>query len=289
MTTAEVAAYLRLKERTVYEMASRGQIPCTRATGKLLFPRRLVDRWLEAHTDVPGARVAAPPPIYAGSSDPLLEWALRACDSGLAVLARGSADGLERLARGEAALAGIHLLDAQTRTYNVEAIRRALPFPDVVSIRLCAREQGLLVAAGNPLGLSGIEDVARVNARVALRPEGAGSRLLLDVLCARAGIAPDALETVARPAQTQGDLAALIASGEADAGIGVRAAAVGAGLGFVPLGIVEPFDVVMRRRDYFEPPVQALMRFLLDPAFAETAERLGGYDIAEAGRVVLNA
>jgi putative molybdopterin biosynthesis protein len=82
MTTAEVAAWLRLKERTVYEMASKRQIPCTRATGKLLFSRKLIERWVEGRTDLPAGYDAAPPPIYAGSSDPLLEWALRESGSG---------------------------------------------------------------------------------------------------------------------------------------------------------------------------------------------------------------
>ncbi len=289
MTTAEVAAYLRLKERTVYEMAARGQIPCTRATGKLLFSRRLVDRWLEAHTEAPSRFAAPPPAIYAGSSDPLLEWALRTSECGLAVLARGSADGLERLARGEAALAGIHLLEPDTGTYNVDAVRRALPFPDIVMVRFCTREQGLVVAPGNPLGIRDVADLAASGARLAQRPDGAGTRLLTDTLLARAGIPADALPRAERPAQTQGDLAGLIAAGEADAGFGVRAAAAAAGLGFVPVGVVEPFDLVMRRRDFFEPPVQALMRFLRDPALAAAAERQGGYDLSEAGRVVFNA
>jgi putative molybdopterin biosynthesis protein len=102
MTTAEVAAYLRLKERSVYEMASKRQIPCSRATGKLLFSRRMIDRWIEGRTELPPEAVAAPPAIYAGSSDPLLEWALRESGGGLAVLAGGSREGLARLAGGGA-------------------------------------------------------------------------------------------------------------------------------------------------------------------------------------------
>ncbi|MGJ3265299.1 MAG: substrate-binding domain-containing protein [Salinarimonas sp.] len=289
MTTAEVATYLRLKERTVYEMAGRGQIPCTRATGKLLFSRRLVDRWLEAHTEAPSRFASVPPSIYAGSSDPLLEWALRSSESGLAILARGSGDGLDRLARGEAALIGIHILEPETADYNVAAVRRALPYPDIVVIRFCTREQGLVVARGNPLGIRTVTDLAASGARLAMRPEGAGTRLLTDMLLARAGIAADTLPRAARPAQTQGDLAGQIAAGEADAGFGVRAAAAAAGLGFVPIGVVEPFDLVMRRRDYFEPSVQALMRFLREPALAEAAARLGGYDLSDAGRVIFNA
>lgn len=289
MTTAEVATYLRVKERTIYEMAAKGQIPCVRATGKLLFSRRLIDRWLEAHTELPARGIAPPPPIYAGSSDPLLEWALRASDSGLAVLARGSRDGLDRLSRGEAALAGIHILEPESGRYNEDAIRRWAPLPDVVSVRFCRREQGLLVAPGNPLALATIGDIATRGARLASRPEGAGSRILLEALCARAGLAVGNLVQASVLAPTQGDLAAMIADGKADVGLGVAAAARAAGLGFVPLGVSEPFDLVMRRRDYFEPPVQALVAFLRTPAFADAAASLGGYDVAETGRVAFNA
>src|SRR5690554_2636527 len=100
MTTGEVAAYLRLQERTVYEMASRHQIPCSRATGKLLFSRKLIDAWIEAHTEMPAGVVVTVPPIYAGSSEPLLEWALRQSGAGLATLIGGSRSGLEAIARG---------------------------------------------------------------------------------------------------------------------------------------------------------------------------------------------
>ncbi|WP_349372042.1 helix-turn-helix transcriptional regulator [Salinarimonas sp.] len=288
MTTAELAAYLRLKERTVYEMAGKGQLPCTRATGKLLFSRRLVDRWLEAHTELPAQGIAPPPPIYAGSSDPLLEWALRASGSGLAVLASGSQDGLERFARGEAVMAGVHILEPESGAYNIDAVRRTAPFPDVVAIRFCTREQGLIVRAGNPLELARVADCVARGARLALRPEGAGSRILLETLLAREGVALEALPHVDRIAQTQEDLAALIAAGEADVGLGVAAAAQVTGLAFVPLEIVEPFDLVMRRRDYFEPAVQALVAFLGTATFADRARALG-YRAGETGRVVYNA
>jgi putative molybdopterin biosynthesis protein len=172
MTTAEVAACLRLKERTVYEMASKRQIPCTRATGKLLFSRKLIERWVEGRTDLPAGYDAAPPPIYAGSSDPLLEWALRESGSKLAVLTSGSRDGLERLARGQALLAGIHIRDPGGETWNVETIRREIPYPDIVAIRWAEREQGLLVAPGNPKGLGSLADLFDKRPRIVLRPEG---------------------------------------------------------------------------------------------------------------------
>lgn len=294
LTTAEIAAYLRMKERTVYEMAARRQIPCTRATGKLLFPRRLIDRWLEAQTELPSRGVAPPPPIYAGSSDPLLEWALRESGCGLATLTCGSTQGLHHLADGAAMLAGSHLLDPEEDGgYNRAAIRRIVPAPDVVAIRWAEREQGLLVAPGNPLGLTGIADLAHKRPRLALRPVGTGTRLLLDTLLTDAGIDPATLDTATldtadAPAQSQADLAQRIAEGTADCGLATVAAAAGAGLEVVSLGVWERFDLVMRRRDYFDPPVQTLLAFAASPAFRHRAASLPGYRVEGLGAVVFN-
>ena len=112
LTTAEVADYLRVGERTVYELVRRGRIPCSRAAGKLLFPRHLVDLWVEAGVASPVAAVRRAPAVLAGSHDPLLEWALRESGCGLALLAGGSADGLRRISAGEAAAAALHILDS---------------------------------------------------------------------------------------------------------------------------------------------------------------------------------
>lgn len=289
MTTGEVAAYLRLKERTVYEMASKRQIPCTRATGKLLFSRRLIERWVEGRTDLPAGYDAAPPPIYAGSSDPLLEWALRESGSKLAVLASGSRDGLERLARGQALLAGIHVRDPGGETYNVETIRREIPYPDIVAIRWAERQQGLLVAPGNPKKLGSLADLFEKRPRIVRRPEGAGSRILFDALVEQSGGDAAALDILPQDAQTEADLAAMIAEGEAECGLGVAAAAKRSGLAFVSLGIRESFDLVMRRRDYFEPPVQKLLGFARGAAFARRAASYDGYGLERLGAVSFNA
>jgi putative molybdopterin biosynthesis protein len=287
MTTAEVAAYLRLKERTVYEMVSRQMIPCSRATGKLLFSRAVIDAWVEANTEMPRGRVASPPRIYAGSSEPLLEWAIRQSGSGLAVLVGGSRRGLELIAGGEALVAGTHLLDAETGSYNLPQIKALVPQGDIVAIHWADRVQGLLTAAGNPLAIAGLEDVAQRRLRFARRSEGSGSQALLEILLARAELGVEDLASPERVAETQADLAAMIAIGEADCGLGIAAAA--AGLGFLPLWTGESFELVMRRRDYFEPPVQALIGFARSEAFARQAAFLGGYDIAGLGEVRFNA
>jgi putative molybdopterin biosynthesis protein len=284
MTTAEISAYLRIKERTVYEMVSRQQIPFTKASGKLLFPRRLIEAWLEGQTELPDAALAPPPMIYAGSSEPLLEWALRQSGSGLAILTNGSRHGLEELAAGRATLAGAHLIDPETGKYNIAAVRALLPRPDIVVIHWARRVQGLLVAKGNPLKIEGLADLAARGLRVATRGEGAGSQILLDMLLAREGLSPADLNIVPRVAESHGDLAGMIEMGEADSGLGLAAATVG----FLPLWPGEAFDLVMRRRDYFEPPFQRLLTFARTDAFARRSEYISGYDISNLGDVSWN-
>jgi putative molybdopterin biosynthesis protein len=286
LTTAEVAEYLRIKERTIYEMVARQTIPFTRATGKLLFPRRLVDAWLAAQTDLPQAGVAPPPPIYAGSNDPLLEWALRQSGSGLAVLTSGSMHGLADLAAGRAVLAGCHLMDPDSSTWNIAAVRANLPGASHVVIHWARRTQGLMTAPCNPLGIAGLKDAAARRVRFATRAEGAGSQRLLDVLLAREGLSATDIATTSRPAETHADLAALIETGEADCGLGLQAAA--GQLGFIPLLADEVFDLVMARRDYFEAPVQTLLAFSRSEAFIRRAAHLGGYDLTDLGKVRWN-
>jgi putative molybdopterin biosynthesis protein len=286
-TTGEVADYLRVKERTIYEMVARQTIPFTRATGKLLFPRRLIDAWLEAQTELPAVSMAPAPPIYAGSNDPLLEWALRQSGSGLAVLARGSVQGLEDLAAARAVLAGCHLLDPETGDWNRAAARSHLPGTSYVLIHWARRTQGLITAAGNPLGITGLKDAAARGLCFAIRAGGAGSTRLFEVLLAREGLSMADLTTLDRPAETHADLATLIETGEADCGLGLQN--VAGHLGFIPLVTDESFDLAMTRRDYFEPPIQSLLAFTRSDTFARRAEHLGGYDLADIGKVLWNS
>ncbi len=291
MTTAELADYLRVKERTVYDMVARQAIPFSRATGKLLFPRRLVDAWLEAQTELPGPGIAPAPPIYAGSNDPLLEWALRQsgsglAGSGLAVLARGSVHGLEDLAAGRAVMAGCHLLDPDSGRWNLTAVQSHLPGTSHVLIHWARRTEGLITAPGNPHAITGLRDAAARGLRFATRADGAGSQRLLEVLLSREGLSMADLTTTDRPADTHADLAALIETGEADCGLGLRAAA--GPLGFLPLVTDESFDLAMTRRQYFEPPVQALLAFARSDTLARRAAYLGGYDLTDLGLVIWN-
>jgi len=285
MTTSEVADYLRLGERTIYELVRRKKIPCSRISGKLLFPRLLIDLWVEQQVDLEGPHLREPPPIVAGSSDPLLEWALRESGSGLAILSTGSSEGLLRLARTEATAAALHLRDPESGDYNLPALREGTGLYDVVLLHWAWREQGLVVAPGNPLKLQSLRDVIERQARLVARQEGAGAQQLLMQLLEEAGLEPEQLNVLSGRALTESDVATRVADGEADCGLAVASVARRFRLGFVPLAR-ERFDIALRRRSYFQPPLQALFDFARTAGFAEKAEALGGYDVSEVGKVL---
>jgi excisionase family DNA binding protein len=289
LTTDEAAEYLRLSERKLYELVAERAVPCSKVTGRWLFPRASLDRWVSAGLIAPAAlaQVAAPP-IVGGSHDPLLEWALRESNSGLASLPEGSEEGLRRLTRGEVMVAAIHLhrLDGDDETANLETVADAAGLHDAVVIAFARREQGILVAPGNPLGLSDMASIATSRARMAQRPAGAGAQLLLLALLARAGIALDDLK-LAKPAFPTGpDIAQAIRAGRIDCGIATRSVARSAGLDFLPLAW-ERFDLVLRQRDYFMKGPQALFDFMRQQVLRDRANELGGYDVSDTGAVRL--
>ena len=275
MTTREVAEYLRIKERKVYDLVRLNRIPCTRVTGKLLFPRGLIDRWMAGSTASVAAEAPAAPPVVAGSRDPLLDWAVRESGSGLALMAGGSEDGLRRLAAGAAMAAGIHLLDPETGSYNAAAIAATVAHLGVVAIEWAWREEGLLLPAGNSQGIRGVADLARSATKVVRRQPGAGARVLLDHLVAQAGLADRQIAYIGQIAMTGQEVGLAILEGKAAAGIGLRAVARQLRLDFLPLA-TERFDIVLHRRDYFEPPFQKLLEFARTETFRARAPPLGG-------------
>jgi excisionase family DNA binding protein len=286
LTTAEAADYLRLKERKLYELISDRQIPCTKVTGKWLFSRADLDRWLLSGMVRPaGVLPPEPPPIVGGSHDPLLQWALSESRAGLAILPEGSQVGYRRFLKGELMAVAIHFhdLDDPATDANPKAVAAEPSLRDAVLIGFATREQGLVVASGNPLGLASLREAHTANLRAALRPAGAGAQQLLEGLLRREGIGvADLRNTLVAP--TGPDIAQAIRAGNADFGVATRAVATAAGLDFVPL-CVEQFDLLMRQRDYFRPPLQALLALFREPRFADRAGELGGLDVGAAGRV----
>ena len=196
----------------------------------------------------------------------------------------GSIAGLVALGERSAHLAGTHVLDPATGTYNDEAVRRYGPRGPLALVRLAEREQGVLVARGNPLGITSLADIARSRARYINRQPDAGTRILLDALLARAGIAPGDIVGYERLEFSHLAVAQLIAGGSADAGLAIRAAARAFDLDFVPVAW-EPYDLALPAASLDEPRITRLIAILREPAFRAEVESLGGYDCAHAGEV----
>jgi molybdate-binding protein len=245
-----------------------------------------VEAWLAQHAGGTGAARGLPPALVAGSHDPLLEWAVRESRCGLALLTQGSADGLERLVSGEVAGALIHLPSPDLADFNRDEARSLLAGLNMALVEWARREQGLLVPAGNPRKIRRVADLARRGVKVAARQPGAGSAVLLERVLAREGIDVRRLR-ISAVAMGEGDLALAVKNGNADVGLGARAAARPLGLEFVPL-VVERLDLAVSRAAWFEAPLQALMAFARGKRFAAQARSLGGYDITGLGRVTWN-
>ena len=290
LTTSEAAEYVRLGERKLYELVTSGAIPCSKVAGKWLFPRHELDLWVLSGLARPAGMIAAdPPPIVGGSQDDLLEWAMRESGSGLASLAEGTARGVDRLLRGEVIAAAIHFHSETIAAdgadgANVAAVRAMPGLHDAVLVGFARREQGLLLAPGNPKQLNSLADVLSSGAKMAVRQAGAGAQMLLDVLLTRAGAGPKDLRRLDPACLTGPDLAAAIRAGRADCGVATRAAARSAGLDFVPL-LYEHFDLLMRQRSYFRPAMQALIGFIAQKRLTQRAAELSGYDPAPAGQI----
>ncbi len=286
MTTKEVADYLRVKERRVYELVRQEAIPCTRVTGKWLFPRVQIDLWL-AENAAGEQAVAPPPPVIAGSHDPLLDWAVKESGCGLALLPGGSLDGIDRFAQGEAMLAGLHLFDAASGEFNVPVVRDKLSGQGIVLLEWAVRQQGLVLTPGNPHGIRGLRDLARADVRVVRRQREAGSHVLLAHLLEREGLTTKDLHFADDTARGETDLGLAILEGRAEAGLAVEAVARSLKLDFLPL-LRERYDVLVRRRDYFSIPVQRLFAFARSEAFATRVAQMGGYDVSGLGAVRFN-
>lgn len=215
-----------------------------------------------------------------------LEDVLRQFDPGIRLSCSnvGSLAGLLGLARGEGHVAGCHLLDPDSGAYNLPEIRKLFRPKDVVVAHLAVRQQGLLVAKGNPKRIFGLKDLTRPDVSFVNRQPGAGTRVLLDYLLAREGIQKREIRGYEREEFTHMAVAAAVASGIADCGLGIAAAAQTMNLDFVPLES-EEYDLVLRR-DFARGPVgQSLLAAIRSPAFRQRIASLRGYDVSRSGEI----
>lgn len=283
LTVPELAELLRLKERKIYDLAASGEVPCSRATGKLLFPAGEIRAWISRSKTGGESVPVERPQVLLGSHDPLLDWAVRQSRSGLASYFDGSMDGLERFVRGEGIAAGMHLRDAKTGTWNISAVQKLAVGQNAVLIRFATRARGLVTREDGPAPAS-LKDL--IGLRLAPRqPESGTDRLFRD-LAAAEKLDLDGL-TLTDIARSEDEAVEAVRRGTADATFGLEAVARAYGLRFTTL-VEEEFALLVDRKAWFDPAFQCFHQFCHSDAFARRAAEMGGYDTSGFGAVLWN-
>ena len=197
----------------------------------------------------------------------------------------GSLGGLMALKQGEAHLAGSHLLDEETGEYNMSFVRRMLPDMEIVIINLVYREQGLIVMKGNPKAIFDLKDLVRPEVSFVNRQRGAGTRVLLDCKLRGLDIDEQQINGYSRVEFTHLAVAAAVASGTADVGVGIRAAAKALDLDYIPLD-KERYDLIIPKSHYESPLMELLLSILHQSSFQREVQGLGGYDVSHMGQII---
>jgi excisionase family DNA binding protein len=295
MNTRQVAGYLGINEKKIYALAKAGKIPCTRVTGKWMFPRKLIDTWIEQSAVVRERREiqaeTRPFLLAAGSDDPSLGvlrdlFERQTKPASFFLDSVGSSGGLVALRDGVADLATAHLLDPVSGEYNLPFVKELLGAETMV-VQLFYRHLGLVVAPGNPKKLRAIADLARPKVRLINRQAGSGTRLYLDHALARLKIDVRKLKGYETSVSTHVDVGVRVLRGEVDAGLATMTTARMLGLDFVPL-TRERFDAVIPQERFFSPAIQALLSIVGSREFRARLEAMGGYDGGESGRIITN-
>lgn len=228
--------------------------------------------------------------VVIGSHDPLLDELadmLHLGDHRLYMSSShvGSMGGIMAVRRGEAHMAGCHLLDTADGTYNRSFIRKYFPKGDVKLVSCVGRQQGLMVARGNPLNICSFADISRQGIRYVNRQKGSGTRILTDYLCSREKVEPSDVYGYTREELTHTSVAAQIACGSADVGMGIYSAAKLYDLDFIPI-CIEEYDLIIPDHAWDSPMVQQLLTILRSDAFREKILSMGGYTAEHPGQVL---
>jgi len=294
LTTKEVAQFLNINEKMVYSLVSEKGLPASKVTGKWMFPRHLVEQWVEANTlnypkaaDSPSVSPAVL--IIAGSNDLLLDKVIGLYNThfpgNIAVFGNlGSMGGLQALRQNCCHIASSHLLQENEQDYNFEFADRELDHMPAI-VNFCRREQGILVSKGNPKKIKTVADFARPGICIVNRPLGTGTRLLLDQELKKTGVRADKIKGYDNEVSRHLDVGLEILAQRADAGLGIHAVAGLLNLDFVPLRW-ERYDLMIFKERFFDSHVQNFLGLLHEEPFFNLAVTLQGYDVQLSGRML---
>lgn len=296
MNTREVARYLGIHEKQVYALVKAKRIPSTRITGKWIFPRRLIDEWIESNArdgleqarqkshHLEGALLAS------GSNDPILDLLLSALRDHYPAIylfsaSSGSTEGLRALNHGYTDIAWSHLFDPESEEYNTPFLPTHLSDIQPVVLNLFYRDIGFIVAPKNPLGIKGFEDLTRSEVRFINRQKGSGTRLLLDYHLQQLQIPLSEIQGYDRETCTHLEVGLSILSREADVGIATIAIAKLFDLEFLPI-TRERFDMVINQSTFFNRGIQAIIELLNTESYRSRFVKLGNYDFKNSGKII---
>jgi excisionase family DNA binding protein len=296
MNTREVAKYLGIHEKQVYALIKSKRIPSTRVTGKWIFPRKLIDEWIDSNAKtgleqakqksrkIEGALLAS------GSNDPILDMLhtyMRKSYPEFYIFSAntGSTDGLKALNMGYTDIAWSHLFDPKSGEYNIPFLSSYLTDVKPVVVNLFRRDLGFVVAPKNPFHLRGFEDLTQKGVRFINRQKGSGTRVLLDHHLKRLRIGPSKISGYEKEVYTHFEVGLSILSKEADVGIATIAVSKLLGLPFIPV-TQERFDMILDQSTFFEKGIQAFIEILNSYEFRNRVERLGNYDFRNSGKIL---
>jgi putative molybdopterin biosynthesis protein len=299
MTTREVARYLGIHEKQVYALIKAERIPATRITGKWIFPKNLIDEWIDrdARKGLQEAqkktRKIEKALLASGSNDPILDMlqtSLRQNHPEFYIFSAntGSIEGLRALNSGYTDIAWSHLLDPESGDYNVPYLSTYVPNLKPVVVNLFRRKIGLVLARDNPMRIKGFEDLTKGNVRFVNRQPGSGTRLLLDHHLKNLGISAAAISGYEKEVYTHFEVGLAVLANDADAGLATIAIAKLFGLPFIPV-TTERFDMILSQQTYFEKGVQAFFETLRSEEFKSRAESIAGYEFNDSGRILYSS
>ncbi len=296
LSTREVAELLDVNEKVVYSLISEKGLPACKVTGKWIFPRHLVEKWIESHViNYPRqpATGSGAVLVLAGSNDLLLERTIALYNSvyedSLAVFgSTGSLGGLRALNTRQCQIATAHLMHSDEEEYNFAYLEEAIDGPLPAVVNFCFREQGIIVGRGNPKKIKDVSSLSWKNVKIANRQKGTGTRLLLEHELKKAGLDPARINGFDSEFPTHLSVGLEILSGRADAAPGIKAIASLLGLEFIPLK-KERYDLLIPKDLFFDKPIQRFLGLLQDKAFKELAGTFEGYDLSMSGKMVFRS
>ena len=283
-TTEELADFLRIKSRKVYDLVSKDSVPYSRVMGKLLFSKVEISNWISGKKSRVIENISVPV-VLLGSHDPLLELAIKKSKSGIAMSFDGSTQGIERFKFNEGFVSGLHLYDNKENIWNIPIVKKQLSDKAVVLIEWAKRERGLIFKENNNIKNISIENYK--GKRLVRRQIGSGSEIYLQYILRTYNLSHDDFKRT-EIAYSENDAVHLVLSDKADVTLGLKSEAKKYQLGFCPI-ITERFDLVVDRKFWFEKPFQDLLNFCKTSHFKEIASNLDGYNIIDLGKVHFNS